>query len=184
MSYLAALGDQSTSSEILTLTNLNELGVSSSTQFIQKTGDNTFENVEVGSISSSYLRLDQTDPQTTVGTFTFPKVIGTTDITTPLLIGGTAVGSKLTYKSTTGVGTTTGIAHQWLGGTDGATVIATMLNNGNVGIGTTSPTAYLHIKAGTATAGTAPLKFTSGTLNTTEESGTIEYDGTDFYISI
>ena len=60
------------------------------------------------------LNIDQTTPQTTVGTFTFPKVVGTTDITTPLLIGGSAVDSKLTYKSTTGAGTTTGIAHQWL----------------------------------------------------------------------
>ena len=65
-------------------------------------------------------------------------VIATTSVRTPLLIGGTAVGSNITYKSTTGVGTTTGIAHQWTGGTDGATVIATMLNNGNIGIATTS----------------------------------------------
>jgi len=55
---------------------------------------------------------------------------------------------------------------------------------GRVGIGTISPTAVLHIKAGTATASTAPLKFTSGTLNTTAESGTFEFDGTDFYVTI
>ena len=41
-----------------------------------------------------------------------------TDITTPLIIGGTAVGSNITYKSTTGIGTSTGIAHQWTGGTN------------------------------------------------------------------
>jgi len=46
MSYIAALGDQSTSSEILTLTNLNNLGISSSTQFIRKIADNTFINAE------------------------------------------------------------------------------------------------------------------------------------------
>lgn len=56
--------------------------------------------------------------------------------------------------------------------------------NGNVGIGTTSPTAYLHLKAGTATAGTAPIKLTSGVVNTTPESGTIEFDGTDWYLTI
>lgn len=55
---------------------------------------------------------------------------------------------------------------------------------GNVGIGTTSPTACLHIKAGTATAGTAPIKLTSGTVNTTPEAGAIEFDGTDLYITI
>ena len=48
---------------------------------------------------------------------------------------------------------------------------------GKVGIGTTSPTAYLHIKAGTASANTAPLKFTAGTNLTTPESGAMEWDG-------
>lgn len=57
-------------------------------------------------------------------------------------------------------------------------------NPGSVGIGTTAPTANLHIKAGTATANTAPLKLTSGVLNTTPESGTIEFDGINFYMSI
>lgn len=46
---------------------------------------------------------------------------------------------------------------------------------GNVGIGETTPTAVLHLKAGTATASTAPLKFTAGTLLTTPELGTFEY---------
>ena len=50
---------------------------------------------------------------------------------------------------------------------------------GNVGIGTTSPSAYLNIKAGTATASTAPLKLTSGVLNTTPEAGALEYNGTN-----
>jgi hypothetical protein len=56
--------------------------------------------------------------------------------------------------------------------------------NGNIGIGTTSATALLHIKAGTATAGTAPLKFTSGTHLTTPEDGAVEYNGTHFYGTI
>lgn len=46
---------------------------------------------------------------------------------------------------------------------------------------TTVATAQLHIAAGTASASTAPLKFTSGTSNTTAEAGTFEYDGTYFY---
>lgn len=36
----------------------------------------------------------------------------------------------------------------------------------------------INLKAGTATAGTAPLKFTSGTNLTTPEAGAVEYDGT------
>lgn len=58
---------------------------------------------------------------------------------------------------------------------------------GNIGIGAaggvTNPTAYLHIKAGTATAGTGPLKLTSGTNLTTPENGTFEYDGTNLYFT-
>lgn len=54
-------------------------------------------------------------------------------------------------------------------------------NAGNTAIRLTSPTAYLHIGAGTATANTAPLKFTSGTLLGTPENGAFEYDGTHYY---
>jgi hypothetical protein len=56
--------------------------------------------------------------------------------------------------------------------------------NGNVGIGLTGPTAVLHLKAGTATASTAPLKLTSGTVNTTPEAGAIEFDGTNLFVTI
>lgn len=59
----------------------------------------------------------------------------TTDITTPLIIGGSAVGSNITYKSTSGTGTTTAAAHTFTGGTNGGTTIATLYNNGNVNIG-------------------------------------------------
>jgi hypothetical protein len=52
---------------------------------------------------------------------------------------------------------------------------------GQLGIGITSVTANLHLKAGTATAGTAPLKFTAGTNLTTPENGAVEYDGTNYY---
>lgn len=56
---------------------------------------------------------------------------------------------------------------------------------GNIGIGAaggvTNPTASLHIKAGSATAGTAPLKLTSGTVLGTPEAGAIEFDGTNLF---
>lgn len=56
-----------------------------------------------------------------------------------------------------------------------------LLVQGNTGIGVTSPTAVLHLAAGTATAGTAPLKLTSGTNLTTVENGAIEFDGTNYF---
>lgn len=57
-------------------------------------------------------------------------------------------------------------------------------SSGNVGIGTNSPTAFLNLKAGTATASTAPLKFTAGINLTTPEAGAMEFDGTHFYGTI
>ena len=59
-----------------------------------------------------------------------------------------------------------------------------LTGSGNLGIGLTSPTAYLNIKAGTATAGTAPIKLTSGTLNTTAEAGAIEFNTDAYYGTI
>ncbi|HLP86503.1 MAG TPA: tail fiber domain-containing protein, partial [Candidatus Paceibacterota bacterium] len=62
--------------------------------------------------------------------------------------------------------------------------IVTTALKGNVGIGLTNPTSYLNLKAGTATAGTSPLKFTSGVLLTIPEDGSIEYNGSHYYGSI
>jgi len=52
-----------------------------------------------------------------------------------------------------------------------------------IGVGATNPTAYLEIKAGTAAAGTAPIKLTAGLLLTTPETGTIEFYGNKFTIT-
>jgi len=70
-------------------------------------------------------------------------------------------------------------------GTASSPVIAFILDNtGNIGIGNITPTALLHIKAGTATANTAPLKLTSGTLNTTAEVGAVEFLTDAYYGTI
>lgn len=61
------------------------------------------------------------------------------------------------------------------------TVAMRILDTGNAGFGVTVPTAIIHLNAGTATAGTAPLKFTSGTLNTIAEAGAVEFLTDDFY---
>ena len=56
-----------------------------------------------------------------------------------------------------------------------------------VGIGMqydATPSAKLHIAAGAAGAGTAPLKLTSGTVNTTAEAGAIEFTTDDFFATI
>ncbi|MFA7468443.1 MAG: hypothetical protein WCY82_09280, partial [Desulfotomaculaceae bacterium] len=50
-----------------------------------------------------------------------------------------------------------------------------------VGIGTTSPTALLHLGAGTSSL--APLKLTAGTNLTTPQTGALEYDGSELYFT-
>jgi hypothetical protein len=56
--------------------------------------------------------------------------------------------------------------------------------SGNTGIGISSaPAARLHLGAGTATASTAPLKFSSGTNLTSAEAGAFEYNGTSLFFS-
>jgi hypothetical protein len=43
---------------------------------------------------------------------------------------------------------------------------------------------HVTLRAGASSAGDAPLKFTAGTSLATPESGTIEFDGTDFYLTV
>jgi hypothetical protein len=73
-----------------------------------------------------------------------------------------------------------GAASQWI--TSGTSIY---YNTGNVGIGTTTPTAALHLKAGGSAPSSAPLKFTTsaGTKLTTTEDGAMEYDGTNLYFT-
>ncbi|RZA06373.1 MAG: hypothetical protein EOP11_10545, partial [Proteobacteria bacterium] len=59
----------------------------------------------------------------------------------------------------------------------------TFRNDGNVGIGIAAPTAALHLRASTGATGTSPLKFASGTLLSSPENGTMEYDGTNYYLT-
>ena len=54
---------------------------------------------------------------------------------------------------------------------------------GNVGIAVNTPTARLHLVAGTATASTAPLKFTSGVNLTSPLGGEMEFNGTNLFFS-
>lgn len=74
---------------------------------------------------------------------------------------------------------------QSLKSTSGYKNLAINPSGGNVsiGLGTTAPTARLHLTAGTATAGTAPFKLTAGTNLTAVENGAFEYDGTNLYFT-
>jgi hypothetical protein len=52
-----------------------------------------------------------------------------------------------------------------------------------VGIGTSTPAAYLQLAAGVAGASSAPLKFTAGTNLTSAEAGAVEFNGTTTFIT-
>jgi hypothetical protein len=48
----------------------------------------------------------------------------------------------------------------------------------------TTAVGRIFFKAGSATAGTAPIKLTSGVLNTSAEAGAVEFNNDDFYATI
>jgi hypothetical protein len=79
-----------------------------------------------------------------------PTFTGT--VVAPLIEGGTATTSPLTYRTTSGVGTT-GADHIFQVGNNGATEAMRILNSGNVGIGTTAPGASLDIYSAPSAAG-------------------------------
>jgi hypothetical protein len=72
-----------------------------------------------------------------------------TSITSPLIIGGTGTTQTLTYKTTTGVGAS-GADHIFQVGNNGAREAMRIQNDGNIGIGTTTPTTgKVEVVAGT-----------------------------------
>ena len=82
----------------------------------------------------------------------------TTDITTPLIIGGTAVGSALTLKGTSGIGTTATESILFQTGNNGALTSLRIVNDGSVyskGIGGDIDNTVYGLESGLAFSGTA-----------------------------
>ncbi len=111
-----------------------------------------------------------------------PAASFTTSVTTPLIIGGTAVDSTLSLRSTSGAGTTDAIIFQV--GNNGASEAMRILTNMRVGIQTSLPTADLafggnlsrtiqterHTTANTA-GNNFTLKIGGATLLATDKNG-------------
>lgn len=94
---------------------------------------------------------------------------GNLNMGTNNLIGGTGVTSVLKLQGTTANGTATAQAINLLVGNNGATTALTVLNNGNVGINNTAPTARLHIINQTSTVVASIIRAASGqTANLTQ----------------
>ncbi|NTW30673.1 MAG: hypothetical protein HGA33_05315, partial [Candidatus Moranbacteria bacterium] len=85
-------------------------------------------------------------------------------------VGGTGVTDVLKLQGTSGNGTSTSPAIQMLVGNNGGTTALTVLNNGKVGIGTTSPDAKLDVYSATTGIQTF-LKFASSQTSFTFEDG-------------
>jgi hypothetical protein len=95
------------------------------------------------------LLADDADMTFATDTLTATKVVAPTSLTSPLVIGGTGTTSDLSLKTTSGVGDTGADMH-FLVGNNGGTEAVTILNSGNVGIGTTGPGSLLDVqKTGT-----------------------------------
>jgi hypothetical protein len=87
--------------------------------------------------------------------------------------------------SATGVVNNIGAFDFFLGnGTGGAATHCLTMLGDKVGFGQLVPTARVHLAAGTATAGTAPIKLTSGVNMTTPENGTFEFNGTNLFFTV
>lgn len=60
----------------------------------------------------------------------------------------------------------------------------TTVSVGNIGIYVVNPSARLHLPAGSAASGQAPMKMTTGTALTTPEDGVFEYHSNHLYFTI
>ena len=162
---------------ITTTGNLNVTGASA---FSNITGNNvTFNNINVNSSLTSSNIFDPTGYTDIImgsggGSLRYfaSNILSWTSsgITAPNITGNTAFSNNATISGSVGV----------VGNTTLNTVSASNSTvTGKMYVGGTgvTPSAYLHLAAGTAVAGTAPLKFTSGSLLTTPEAGAFEFLG-------
>ena len=97
--------------------------------------------------------------------------------------GGTNANQK-TFIDLSGYSSVSDMNDNIVLGTNGVESMR-IISGGNIGIGVTSPTAALHLKAGSDVSNGAPLKLTSGTLTTgvNISAGAIEWDGTSLYVT-
>lgn len=126
--------------------------------------------------SASYLRLDgSNDPITGDISMNANLVFDGTR----RIIGGTGITSDLYFQSTSGVGATGADIH-FLVGNNGATEALTILNNGNVGVGTNNPGSALQVVGNTQLAD----GYSIGDTVTVEFYGAVGDGVTDDYVAI
>ncbi len=107
--------------------------------------------------------MTTTGSGTTLALATTPTFV--TNITTPLVLGGSTTTSPLTFQTTSAVGATGADMHFKVGNA-GGTEAMTILNNGNVGINTISPASQFEIKGFNTDAVLDVERVTNGTFDT------------------
>lgn len=174
-----------------TSTGVQNVGIGASALSAITTG---VQNVGIGQFALSAITTGNYN--TALGAGALSSVSGSDSTNTAI---GSSAGSSYTYNNSTFIGYNADSTAGGSGGTNitaigngvratksnqvviGNTSVVETLLNGNVGIGLIGPTAVLHLNAGSATAGTSPLKLNSGTLLTTAEAGAIEFLTDSFY---
>ena len=86
------------------------------------------------------------------------------------------------FNSVSSIPTDSSMQFRLGNGASSQATIMTLKGDGNVGIGTASPTAALHLP--TSTTARASLNITSGTAPTSPNNGDIWFDGTDIKMQI
>lgn len=164
----------------LSYSDSNNLAVLQST--VNAYNQLVLQNTNVGAAASADLTISNNNGTATTfyGNFGMNSsgwagTAGTSTFSAPNVVYLTATSGDLA------IGTTTANPIRFV--TGGGSDVAIFSTLGQFGIGVGSPTAMLHLVAGTASANTAPLKLTSGTNLTTAEAGAKEYDGVVSYFT-
>lgn len=156
MSHISVRGEQSTTNEITTLTNLFALATSSATEAIRKTGPTTFANVSLAASSGATAALDN---------------LAAVAINTSLLLGvsdGGALGS--TSKMWSDLFLASGAVINF---NNGNMTITHSAGNLTIAGGTlTIPTSGLIINATTVTTTGVQLNYLNGATGTTGTTST------------
>ena len=176
-----------TSNQITVTDNgANSTVVIATPQNIHTGASPTFTGLTVSGLTSGRIPVagsggllgDDADLTFATDSLTATKVVAPTSVSTPLII--TASGALgVTPASGSNVNVTLATTGDLVVNTNHLVVDTSAAS---VGVGTAAPTAFLHIKAGTATV--APFKLTSGTNLTTREAGTVEYNGNHYLSNV
>ena len=144
------------------------------------TGSRTWGDASTDTIVWTWDRATGTDPTLTFGSGSLTTNSNLIFSDAQKIIGGTATTADLSLQTTSGVGASGADMH-FLLGNNGATEAMTILNDGSVGIGTTSPVARLHVPVaptgsanfGLVSLGSGPWDGTTAGFFAGSASGTV-----------